>query len=249
MSWISLDDLCRVIEHAITLETLTGPVNAVSPRPVTNREFTSMLAGAVRRPALLPVPRVAVHLALGELADTLLLASTRVVPGKLLASGFRFEDPDLAFALAKSVDGVSTLESSQWIAHPPEDVFPFFASANNLDLLTPKWLEFEIRNPGVEMRSGALINYKLRLHGIPLCWQSEIVEWEPPYRFVDVQRRGPYGLWIHEHQFEPRDGGTVVSDRVRYTVPGGTLVRKLFVERDLSRIFSYRRARLEEHFA
>jgi uncharacterized protein (TIGR01777 family) len=249
MSWITLDDLCRVIDHAMTVEFLSGPVNTASPRPVTNKEFTSMLAGAVRRPALFPVPRVAAHLALGELADALLLASTRVVPGKLLASGFRFEDPDLSFALAKSVPGISTLESSQWIAHPPEDVFPFFASANNLDLLTPKWLQFEIRNPNVEMRPGALINYRLRLHGVPLCWQSEIVDWEPPYRFVDVQRRGPYGLWIHEHRFEPRDGGTLVSDRVRYTVPGGTLVRKLFVEPDLSRIFSYRRARLEEHFA
>src|SRR5262245_15279595 len=90
MSWITLDDLCRVIGHAMTVETLTGPVNAVAPRPVTNREFTSMLAGAVRRPAFLPVPRVAARFALGELADALLLASTRVVPGKLLASGFRF---------------------------------------------------------------------------------------------------------------------------------------------------------------
>ena len=238
-----------MIDHAMTVECLTGPVNTVSPRPVTNKEFTSMLAGAVRRPAIFPVPSAVAHLALGELAGALLLASTRVVPGKLLASGFCFEDPDLSFALAKSVGGISTLESSQWIAHPPEDVFPFFASANNLDLLTPKWLQFEIRIPNVEMRPGALIDYRLRLHGVPLCWQSEIVDWEPPYGFVDVQRRGPSGLWIHEHRFEPRDGGTLVGDRVRYTVPGGTLVRKLFVERDLSRIFSYRRARLEEHFA
>src|SRR5262249_11435625 len=131
----------------------------------------------------------------------------------------------------------------------PEDVFPFFASANNLDLLTPKWLEFEIRNPSVEMRAGALINYKLRLHGIPLCWQSEIVEWEPPHRFVGIQRRGPAGLWVHELTLEPRDGGTLVRERVRYTVPGGALVRKLLVERDLTRIFRYRRARLEEYFA
>ena len=91
MSWITLDDLCRVIDHAMTVECLTGPVNTVSPRPVTNKEFTSMLAGAVRRPAIFPVPSAVAHLALGELAGALLLASTRVFPGKLLASGFCFE--------------------------------------------------------------------------------------------------------------------------------------------------------------
>jgi ligand-binding SRPBCC domain-containing protein len=80
--------------------------------------------------------------------------------------------------------------SSQWLARPPDEVLPFFASANNLDLLTPPWLKFEILNPAVEMRQGSLINYKLRLHGLPIRWQSEIIDWDPPYRFMGCAAEG-----------------------------------------------------------
>jgi ligand-binding SRPBCC domain-containing protein len=152
-------------------------------------------------------------------------------------------------ALGKNVGGVERLQSSQWIAARIDEVFPFFASARNLDLLTPPWLRFEILNSDVEMKRGALIDYRLRLHGIPIRWQSEIVDWNPPIRFIDVQRRGPYGLWVHEHRFESRGGGTLVYDDVWYSTPGGAFLGKLLVARDLDRIFSYRRARLEKHFA
>jgi ligand-binding SRPBCC domain-containing protein len=103
-----------------------------------------------------------------------------------------------------------------------------------------------------EMGAGTVIDYRLRLHGIPLRWRSEITVWEPPRRFVDVQRRGPYRLWEHEHLFLPKDGGTLVQDRVRYAVPGGSLlaplVDRLLVRPDLERIFAYRRQRLKEIF-
>jgi ligand-binding SRPBCC domain-containing protein len=85
------------------------------------------------------------------------------------------------------------------------------------------------------MRPGAVIDYRLRLHGFPIRWQTEITSWEPPFRFVDEQRRGPYLLWIHEHRFEPLDGGTRVEDYVRYRPPGGWLVERLFVRRDVTR--------------
>jgi uncharacterized protein (TIGR01777 family) len=249
MSWITLFDLCRVVDHVLTTDTLSGPVNAVSPQPVTNRDFTAALAGAVARPALFPVPRLAARLALGEMADALLLSSTRVVPEKLWASGFRFEDSNIRHALAKNVPGVSTLHSRQLIAQPLEKVFPFFSSASNLDRITPRWLKFEILNPQVEMQRGTLIDYKLRLHGIPIRWQSQICDWNPPFHFVDVQRRGPYSLWVHEHRFRSTDEGTVVEDTIWYAVPGGQLIRRMFVDRDLERIFSYRRASLVEHFS
>jgi TIGR01777 family protein len=249
MSWITLHDLCRAVNHVLTTESLEGPVNAVSPSPVTNREFTSALAATLCRPAVVPVPRFAVRLGLGELADELLLASIRVRPARLSNTSFRFEDTDISVALGKNVGAVSTLRKTQWIARPPHEVFPFFADANNLERITPPWLKFRILNPGVEMQRGALINYRLHVHGIPLCWQSEITEWEPPYRFVDVQRRGPYSLWVHEHRFEPHDGGTLVQDTVQYAAPGGTLLRQIFIDRDLDSIFKYRRQRLEEHFA
>jgi ligand-binding SRPBCC domain-containing protein len=93
-----------------------------------------------------------------------------------------------------------------------------------------------------------LLDYRLRLHGIPLRWQSEIAVWEPPDRFVDRQTKGPYSVWVHEHTFTERDGGTLVGDRVEYAVPGGRLVQKFFVAPDLQRIFRYRHRVLEEIF-
>lgn len=249
MSWITLHDLCRAYHHVLLSESIEGAVNAVAPAPLTNREFTRALASTVHRPAIVRVPKLALRLALGEMADALLLASTRVRPAKLLQSGFRFEDTDINLALAKNLATISTFRQAQWIAKPVEAVFPFFANAANLEQITPPWLRFEILNPNVRMGRGSLIDYKLRVHGVPLHWQSEIVEWDPPHRFVDVQRSGPYTLWIHEHRFEAQDSGTMVHDTVQYAAPGGALLRKVLIDRDLDEIFTYRKERLERHFA
>lgn len=142
------------------------------------------------------------------------------------------------------------LKSSVLLARPPEEVFPFFADARNLEYLTPPWLRFTMLTPSpVEMQPGTLIDYRLRVRGVPLRWRSEITAWEPPHRFVDEQRRGPYRLWIHEHRFEEaREGRTLAHDAVRYAVPGGWLVDRLLVRRDLERIFDYRRAVLRDLF-
>ena len=128
-------------------------------------------------------------------------------------------------------------------------VFPFFADPSNLEKITPPWLNFTIVTSGpIRMAVGQRIDYKLRLHGIPLSWQSEITAWEPPYRFIDEQRRGPYQQWIHEHRFEESDNGTLVHDRVDYVVPGGELIHKLFVLPDLKRVFAYRHHILRKQF-
>jgi ligand-binding SRPBCC domain-containing protein len=142
------------------------------------------------------------------------------------------------------------LHRELWLPQPLDHVFPFFADAANLELLTPPWLSFEILSPRpISMGVGTLIDYRLRLRGIPLRWRSEISAWEPPFRFVDRQVRGPYRLWEHEHRFESRDGGTLASDHVRYAVLGGTLANRLFVAPDLARIFDYRTAKMHELFA
>ncbi len=96
------------------------------------------------------------------------------------------------------------------------------------------------------MQAGTLIDHKLRVRGIPLRWRTLISTWEPPFRFVDEQLRGPYRQWIHEHTFEERDGGTLTRDVVRYSVFGGALVDRLFVRRDVEKIFTYRTQRLLE---
>jgi ligand-binding SRPBCC domain-containing protein len=142
------------------------------------------------------------------------------------------------------------LTAKIWLPRPVDEVFPFFADAHNLQKITPPWLDFRIVTPGdIEMKPGTLIDYKLRVHGIPMSWQSEITVWDPPFRFVDEQKKGPYRLWVHEHRFEEKDGGTLATDRVEYAVPGGELIRKLFVEKDVQKIFAFRTEKLEELFA
>ena len=139
--------------------------------------------------------------------------------------------------------------SELWLPRPRDEVFAFFSDARNLDSITPPWVRFRVVTPGpIAMKAGALIDYKLRVRGFPIRWRTKITEWEPPVRFVDEQLRGPYRLWIHEHEFEPRDGGTLVRDRVRYAVAFDLLVHDLFVRHDVARIFAYRTEQLLRRF-
>lgn len=142
-----------------------------------------------------------------------------------------------------------SLQAELWVPRPRAEVFDFFSDARNLQALTPPWVNFAVLTPApIELRAGALIDYRIRVHGLPLRWRTEITEWQPPRRFVDVQLRGPYTLWHHTHTFEERDGGTLCLDEVRYRPRGGALVNRLFVRRDVERIFAFRRERLLELF-
>jgi ligand-binding SRPBCC domain-containing protein len=141
------------------------------------------------------------------------------------------------------------LRKTIWLPQPRASVFEFFSNAGNLDRLTPAWLSFAILTPATnKMKQGALLDYRLRIRGISIRWQSEIAFWEPPHRFVDRQTIGPYSLWVHEHIFEERDNGTLVGDNVEYAVPGGRIVQKFLVAPDIERIFDYRHRVLEELF-
>ena len=141
------------------------------------------------------------------------------------------------------------IHQEQLLHYPREQVFGFFASAENLNLLTPPWVRFSILTPlPIEMAVGTIIEYRIRLHGLPVTWRSEITEWQSPFAFCDEQRRGPYRFWVHRHTFEERPDGTLVTDHVDYGVLGGALVNRLFVAGELKRIFAYRRERLTEIF-
>lgn len=142
------------------------------------------------------------------------------------------------------------LSREQRLRGEPAEVFPFFADAANLERITPPWLRFRVVSPTpIDMRAGALIEYRLRLHGVPLSWLTRIEAWEPPHRFVDRQLRGPYRSWWHEHTFAPDGaGGTVMRDLVRYSLPFGPLgsaADALLVRRDLARIFDHRASAVE----
>ena len=144
---------------------------------------------------------------------------------------------------------IHTFADELWLPRARAEVFPFFADAANLETITPAWVNFKILTPlPVNMRAGAKIEYQIRIHGVPVRWKTDITVWEPPVRFRDEQRQGPYRQWIHTHEFEEKDGGTLCRDRVDYAVWGGHLVNALFVRRDVERIFKYRRETLERIF-
>jgi len=140
-----------------------------------------------------------------------------------------------------------TFAAELWLPRLPEAVFRFFGEARNLEAITPPWLRFEVLTPApIEMQTGTLIDYRIRVHGIPVRWQTEILDWNPPHRFVDVQRRGPYTRWHHTHTFVELDGGTMCVDQVQYRPRGGALMNWLFVRRDVEKIFAYRAMRLRD---
>jgi ligand-binding SRPBCC domain-containing protein len=127
---------------------------------------------------------------------------------------------------------------------PRQEVFEFFADAGNLELITPPELNFHIITPQpINIDKGTLIDYKLKMRGFPVKWRTEISVWEPPFRFVDQQLRGPYRQWIHTHTFtELSPTQTLMEDEVRYRLPFEPLadIAHFFVKSELAYIFDYR---------
>ena len=144
---------------------------------------------------------------------------------------------------------VHEFSAELWLPLPPAELFSFFGDAANLDALTPPWLHFHIVTPRpIAMRAGTLIDYRLRVRGLPLRWRTRINEWQPPFRFVDEQLRGPYRQWLHEHTFTPHDDGTLARDVVRYAVPFDFLTHRWLVRPDIENIFQFRSEALRRLF-
>jgi len=143
----------------------------------------------------------------------------------------------------------TTLRCEQWVPKPLGEVFAFFADAHNLEQITPPFLRFSVRSMTTPtVRQGTEITYRLRLHQLPISWTSRIEVWEPPYRFTDVQIRGPFRLWHHQHDFTPEHNGTSIRDTVHYRAPCAWLQHIPFlswVDNDLQRIFTYRQQIIE----
>lgn len=140
------------------------------------------------------------------------------------------------------------LQREQWVPRPRDRLFRFFAQPENLGLITPPELGFRLLTPSpVNMSQGRLIDYSIRVMGLPVRWRTLISSYVPPERFVDEQLLGPHSFWHHEHRFESKDGGTLLTDRIRYALPlaaRGPLegaLHSLYIRPALERIFDYRR--------
>lgn len=135
------------------------------------------------------------------------------------------------------------LEREQWLPKPVDEVFVFFSRPENLQIITPDWLDFSMVEAPHNLAAGSQIRYRLRWRFLPIRWTTEITEWNPPHRFVDRELSGPYALWNHEHEFSSHDGGTTMRDRVSYALPLGVLGRlahAVSVKSDVESIFDFR---------
>jgi ligand-binding SRPBCC domain-containing protein len=141
------------------------------------------------------------------------------------------------------------LHAIQTFEGTPQEVFPFFADARNLERITPGSLKFRIlTDDPIEMREGATIDYALRVNGIPVRWRSEILDWHPGLKFVDRQLRGPYRKWVHEHRFIGTGSHTEMHDIVEYEVAGPSFIERKLVRPQLHQIFEYRQQVLAWNF-
>jgi len=271
MPWIHLHDLVRVIATALSDDRYQGPVNGAAPEQATNRAFAKALGRALHRPAALPVPAPALKVFLGEAAGVL-LGSQRVEPQRLRDLGFTYCFPMLNQAIADIVHTgeaeISPVRSSAEVHAPVEEnylrkrrpthelrtrtvlnmpideAFAFFSQAENLGLVTPAAMRFEIQGGAAAITNGATIDYRLRVGPVPIHWRTRIAEWEPPHCFIDLQEWGPYRCWWHKHTFSAQGSRTVMEDHVYDAPPFGALGRlanRWFIVPRLRQIFGYRR--------
>jgi len=271
MPWIHLHDLVKIIAVALVDERVRGPINGVAAAPVRSRDFAKALGRALRRPAVLPVPALALRALFGE-AATVLLGSQRVDPAALRGLGFSFAFPTIDLALADVLGGPTVavdrasepadpngseasrrylerhrptyeLRTTMTVKAPLDETFAFVSRAENLGMLTPAAMKFSIEGRAPAIGEDATIKYRLHVGPVPIAWRSRIVSWMPGVHFIDLQEKGPYSAWWHEHSFRAQGGATVMEDRVCYAPPLGVLGRlanRLFIVPTLQRIFQYR---------
>lgn len=253
MSWIHIDDIVGLYLHALKTPACSGAMNATAPVPVTNRDFTKTLAKVLGKSARFPLPAFALRALFGEMA-TVLFSSSRVSSETAIVTGYAFRHPFLEAALRdlEIGDRDEEFRVQQWFGRPVNEIFSFFEKAANLEMITPQWLHFRMLDQSTpELHQGTLVNYELRLHGIPVTWVSRVDEWRPESFFEDTLVKGPYSKWRHAHVFETVKGGTLVTDSVSYRVPGGIFGKFIvgpFVRRDLRKIFKYRQYKLATLF-
>lgn len=247
MSWIHVDDLINQFIFLMEKNCQETLYNGVSSEPIKNKDFTTLLGQTLGRITIFPVPKIVLKIFLGEMSS-LLLSSQRIKPTHFINEGFVYQFDKINKALAQLTKHKKLSEKQflkyQWINRNKEDVFRFFATESNLEKITPPSLNFKIIDKTKEkIQRGTIINYKLRVHGIPLRWRTRINEFIKNESFIDEQIRGPYKKWIHTHTFIDLKGGTLIKDEIIYKIPFGAVGQLLlssFIRNDIEKIFNYR---------
>jgi hypothetical protein len=185
MSWIHIRDLAGMLVHALENDAVAGPINAVSPNPVTNRDFTRELADVLSRPTIFPLPTWIIRLIFGDMSQ-ILLASQKTSAEKIRKTGYKFMYPNLNLALKVICDRVGhEFLMEQWVPESITRVFDFFSDATNLKTITPPFLDFKILSPSnMKVCNGTIFTYSLKLHGIPFNWKSRIIDFQPGSLYI-----------------------------------------------------------------
>jgi uncharacterized protein (TIGR01777 family) len=248
MNWIHIDDIAAFVLEALNNPDFSGPFNLVAPENCTNRSFHERLCKYYPITSPLPVPAFVLKAVLGE-KSTIVLNGPEVVADKLLGYGFAFAFPKLDGALNelygfREYPGEFALQVKQYIPKQIAEIWPFFSSETNLEKLTPTWLGFHVVGKNsAEIEEGTKISYKLNVHGIPLAWESQIIEWKSEQEFVDRQCKGPFKIWHHRHLFKKLAHGVQITDFIQFRLPffPFSLPASEFILKDLKKIFSYRK--------
>ena len=280
MPWVHLHDVAEILTTALTDSNMQGAYNVVAPTPADNQTFTQTLARWRDTKPFLPVPIVALRLVLGE-AATAVVANQQVIPQRLQQAGYVFKYPTLEGAMGQLFNAQTVviaprnssmpgpleiagdayvsrrkpdtlLRAHEIVPQPLNAVFAFFCRPENLGLLTPLDMALQIDGeiPAV-VQVETVLNYTLRVLGIPLRWRTRIAVWRTEQVFVDSQERGPYRAWWHEHHFHPHVAGTHMEDRVFYAVgkgPLGPMAQVLTVKKQLERVFRHRASAITLRF-
>jgi ligand-binding SRPBCC domain-containing protein len=206
----------------------------------------------VSRPTFLFIPKFILNLVLGEMSDVL-LNSAKVLPKKAGDTGYQFEYPELEKTLPSLCNQLAhDWVIEQWVPATAEEVFAFFMDKKEMEKISAPWLNFRVMSQSEDpIKEGTCLNYRFKVRGLPMCWQSMIINWKKNESFTDIQIAGPYATWTHIHDFIEKDGGTIIRERAIYMVPfcvPGDVVIHPFVRHDLEKIFTHRGKKIAEHF-
>ena len=259
MSWIHRDDLVNLIIYSLD-KKIEGIYNATAPKPIQNKNFNKILSRFIERPAFFKVPKLILKLIMGDQAY--LALSSQRISSKFKETDFEFQYPDIETALREICSYKHTmpinreafhhrLRQVQFIDMPIEKVFDFFSDAKNLERITPDLLNFRITYQSTpKIQDGTIFKYKLKVHGLPVKWKTQITNWKDNEHFTDYQEKGPYEVWDHTHSFITCHEGTLMIDDVLYRLPMGYLGELgglWLVKKDVPEIFDYRAREMERY--